>query len=164
METTHHTGIEKLKSYISNGDIAILCTLKNNQIHSRPMATSDIDDEGNIWFFTNEYSAKVEELEQNNHTVTLCYTDHGNSTYVCINGTATVVNDKAKMEELFNSMVKAFFPEGLDDPKLALLKVRPEHAEYWDSHSSSMVRFMGILGSALTGEKYTKGEHGEIDL
>ena len=163
METTHHTGIEKLKSYISNGDIAILCTLRDGQIHSRPMATSDIDDNGDIWFFTNEYSSKVDELEEN-HALTLCYTDHGNSTYVCINGTGTVVNDRARMEELFNSMVKAFFPEGLDDPKLTLLRVRPKHAEYWDSHSNSMVRFMGILGSALTGERYTRGDHGEIDL
>jgi len=164
METTYQAGLEKLKSYISNGDVAILCTIEEDQIRSRPMATSDIDEEGNIWFFTNEYSPKVYEIENNINNVTLCYTDHENSTYVCINGKATLVKDQAKMKELFNSMVKAFFPEGLDDPRLALIKVKPTHAEYWDSHSNTMVRFMGILGSALTGEKYIKGQHGEIDL
>lgn len=163
METTHQAGLAKLKSFINNGDIAILCTIEEDQIHSRPMATSDIDEEGNIWFFTNEYSPKVYEIESNTN-VTLCYTDHANSTYVCINGKATLIQDTEKMKELFNSMVKAFFPEGLSDPRLALIKVTPKHAEYWDSHSNSMVRFMGILGSALTGDKYIKGEHGEIDL
>lgn len=163
METTHHTGPDKLRSFIDNGDIAILCTLRGDRIHSRPMATSDLDAEGNIWFFTNEYSPKVDEVE-NNQNITLCYTDHANSKYICINGTASLVTDRTKMEELFNSSVRTFFPKGLDDPNLALLKVRPQHAEYWDSHSNSMVHFMGILGSALTDERAVRGEHGEIDL
>lgn len=164
MENTHKAGLDKLKSFISNGDVAILCTIEDLQIHSRPMTTADIDEEGNIWFFTNEYSPKVYEMENNLDHVTLCYTDHGSSTYVCVNGKASLVKDPAKMKELFNSMVKAFFPEGLDDPRLALIKVTPKHAEYWDSNSNSMIRFMGILGSALTGEKYTRGQHGEIYL
>lgn len=163
METTQPAGIVKLRSFINNGDIAMLCTLHEDHVHCRPMITSDIDDEGNIWFFTNEYSSKVIEVE-NNQRVTLCYTDHDDSTYVSVNGIASLVHDPAKMEELFDSMVKAFFPEGLNDPKLALLKVSPKHAEYWDSNSSSMVRFMGILGSALTGDEFTQGKHGEIDL
>ncbi|MFD2163004.1 pyridoxamine 5'-phosphate oxidase family protein [Paradesertivirga mongoliensis] len=163
MENTHRSGLDKLRSFIDNGDIAVLCTLKADHIHCRPMATSDLDEQGNLWFFTNEYSSKVEEVEQNDN-ITLCYTDHDNSKYISINGTASIVNDRSKMEELFNSSVKMFFPEGLKDPKLALLKVQPHHAEYWDSHSSSMVHFMGILGSALTNERSLGGEHGEIDL
>ncbi|MBC8054679.1 MAG: pyridoxamine 5'-phosphate oxidase family protein [Sphingobacteriaceae bacterium] len=163
METAHNTSLNKLKSLIDNGDIAMLCTLRDDHIHSRPMATSDIDVDGNIWFFTNEYSPKVDEVE-NNKNITLCYTDHTNNKYVCINGIASVVSDRSKMEELFNSSVKNFFPEGMDDPRLALLKVRPKHAEYWDSHSNSMVHFMGILGSSLTNQQSLGGEHGEIDL
>ncbi len=160
---TQQSGLEKLKGFISAGDIAMLCTLQEEEIHSRPMATSEIDEAGNIWFFTNEYSPKVDEV-QNNQNITLCYSDHSDSTYVSIKGTGWLVIDRSKMEELFNPMVKAFFPKGLDDPRLALLKVVPKTAEYWDSPSSSMVRFMGILGSALTGEKYDRGEHGKIEL
>ena len=163
MEATHQQAIDKLKSFIDKGDIAMLCTLHEDHIHSRPMATSDIDDEGNLWFFTNEYSEKVDQVEKNHH-ITLCYTDHGNSTYVCVNGLASVVKDADKMKELFNPMVKAYFPEGLNDPKLALLKVSPKHAEYWDSHTNMMVRFIGILGSALTDEKSVESEHGKIDF
>ncbi|MEJ6980197.1 pyridoxamine 5'-phosphate oxidase family protein [Pedobacter sp. P351] len=163
METSQHSGLEKLKNFINNGDVAMLCSLQADNIHSRPMVTSDIDEEGNIWFFTNEHSPKVNEVG-NNQKVTLCYTDHDNGTYVSVNGLAAVVNDPLRMKKLFNSMVKTFFPEGLNDPKLALLKVHPTHAEYWDSNSNSMVRFMGILGSALTGDEFTRGKHGEIDF
>lgn len=163
MENTHQNSIKRLKSFISNGDVAMLCTIHQDHIHSRPMATSDIDEEGNIWFFTNESSPKADQVESNHH-ITLCYTDHDNSTYVCVNGIGTVENDKEKMKELYNPAVKAFFPAGLDDPNLALLKITPKHAEYWDSSSNIMVRFMGILGSALTDQKYTGGKHGEIDL
>jgi len=163
METSHHEGIQKLRSFIDRGDVAILSTIHEDHIRSRPMATSDIDDEGNIWFFTNEYSPKVDQLNQNKN-INLCYSDHDNNTYVCVNGTASVSTDHDKMKKLFNPMVKAFFPQGLSDPKLALLKVTPQHAEYWDSHSNMMVRFMGILGSALTDERYIHGDHGEINL
>jgi general stress protein 26 len=160
---TQESGLDKLKGFVNAGDIAMLCTLQEEEIHSRPMATSDIDEAGNIWFFTNGYAPKVDEV-QNNQNITLCYSDHNDSTYVCIKGTGSLVTDRSKMEELFNPMVKAFFPKGLDDPRLALLKVEPKQAEYWDSPSSSMVRFMGMLGAAVTGKKYSGGDHGKIDL
>jgi general stress protein 26 len=56
------------------------------------------------------------------------------------------------------------FPEGLDDPKLTLIKLQPTDAEYWDSNSSSMVVLFNMLKAALTGKQYDEGKHGTIDL
>jgi general stress protein 26 len=41
--------------------------------------------------------------------------------------------------------MKAWFPDGLDDPDLALLRVHVEAAEYWDSPSSTMVHIVGFV-------------------
>jgi general stress protein 26 len=75
-----------------------------------------------------------------------------------------VVDDKGKMEQLWNPFVKAFFPSGLDDPKLTLLKIEPTDAEYWDSSSSSMVVLFNMLKATVTGKQYDEGKHGRIDL
>lgn len=131
--------------------------------NSRPMGTADVDEEGNIWFFTNEHSAKVSEVSVEN-TVSLTYSDPKDHTYLSIVAEAVTVDDKAKMKELWNPFIQAFFPAGLDDPKLTLLKLTPTDAEYWDSSSSSMVVLFNMLKAVVTGKRYDEGEHGKIDL
>jgi general stress protein 26 len=130
---------------------------------SRPMGTADVDDEGNIWFFTNEYSSKVSDISVEN-TISLTYSDPKNHTYLSIVAEASLVDDKAKMKELWNPFIQAFFPKGLDDPKLTLIKLKPSDAEYWDSSSSSMVVLFNMLKATVTGKQYDEGKHGKIDL
>ncbi|RYE11587.1 MAG: pyridoxamine 5'-phosphate oxidase, partial [Sphingobacteriaceae bacterium] len=49
--------IKFLKDKIEDVRITMLVTVKaNHEIHSRPMATADVDADGNVWFFTNEFS------------------------------------------------------------------------------------------------------------
>lgn len=165
METTANKNIAKLKSLIEDVEIAILSTLDGEEIISRPMATSEVDDEGNIWFFTNEYSGKVADV-MSEPKVNVSYSHPGRHTYVTINGYASVVQDRVKMEQLFSPTIKVFFPQGLNDPKLTLLKVKPYQAEYWENHSvDGMLRFMGILGSSpIADEELHHGEHGKISL
>lgn len=90
--------IQKLKDLLTDIDTAMLSTLNGDEIKSRPMATIDIDTEGNIWFFTDEFSEKVEELE-NTSRVSLAYVHPGKERYVAINAEAVIVNDKQKMQE-----------------------------------------------------------------
>ena len=165
METGYRQHIDKLRELIEDIAIAILSTHNGTEIRSRPMATTEIDKDGNIWFFTDEFSEKVSEVESA-HKVCLSYSHPGRNTYVVINGMASLVKDKAKMEHLFNSTVKSFFPKGLDDPSLALLRVKPYEAEYWTNHQDEgMLRFMGILGSSpVADEELHHGEHGKINL
>ncbi|RYY27237.1 MAG: pyridoxamine 5'-phosphate oxidase [Sphingobacteriaceae bacterium] len=156
--------IKFLKDKIEDVRIAMLVTVNaNREIHSRPMATADVDADGNVWFFTNEFSPKVAEISHENKVV-LAYSNPSNNTYLSIKGTASLVDDKAKMKELWNPIIKAFFPGGLDDPKLTLLKVDTDEAEYWDSNSSKMVVGFQMLKAAITGEKYDQGDHGKIQL
>ena len=68
------------------------------------------------------------------------------------------------MKELYNPAIKAWFPQGLDDPNLALLKVTPLQAEYWDSSSSKMITLLQMAKAIATGEKYNEGQHGKIEF
>jgi general stress protein 26 len=162
-----HPTTESLKYFrdeINEVKTAMLTTYNAGRgFSSRPMGTADVDDEGNIWFFTNEHSEKASEISVEN-TISLTYSDPKNHTYLSIIGEAELVDDKAKMKELWNPFIKAFFPEGLDDPELMLLKITPTDAEYWDSDSSSMVVLFNMLKAAVTGKRYDEGRHGKIDL
>ena len=153
-----------LKDKIEVIRTAMLTTYNNDTgFHSRPMGTADVDSEENIWFFTSDFSAKANEVEVR-HAVSLTYADISNHTYLSIKGEASLIDDKAKMKELWNPFVKAFFPKGLEDPKLILIKVKVTDAEYWDSSSSSMVILFNVLKAVVTGKQYHEGAHGKIDL
>ena len=156
--------LKYLQGKVKEVRTAMLTTYNTEKgFSSRPMGTADIDEEGNIWFFTNEYSPKVSEISVEN-TVSLTYSDPKDHTYLSIVAEASLVDDKAKMKELWNPFVEAFFPKGLDDPKLTLLKVEPTDAEYWDSNSSSMVVLFNMFKAVVTGKQYDEGKHGKIDL
>jgi general stress protein 26 len=144
--------------------IAMLTTYSAKEgFSSRPMGTADIDEKGNIWFFTNECSHKASEVSVEN-TVSLTYSDPNNQTYLSIVAEASLVDDKAKMKELWSPFIQAFFPKGLNDPKLTLLKVQPTDAEYWDSSSSSMVVLFNLLKAVVNGKQYDENKHGNIAL
>ena len=157
--------IEKMRELIHGIEIAMLSTLHDEEIKTRPMATTEVDQEGNIWFFTDEFSEKVRDLEQR-HKVCVSYSHPGKDSYVTVNGFAEVVDDKGKMASLFSPMVKRFFPGGIDDPRLSLLKIKPYQMEYWESHSEDgMLRFMGVLGSSPVADvELHHGEHGKINF
>jgi general stress protein 26 len=100
------------------------------------MQSINIDDEGSIWFFTNEYSGKVDDISKDN-TVYLMYAHPGHNTYLHVKGKCSVVNDKDKIKKLWSPVVKAWFPKGEDDPALSLLKVEVTEASFWDGAASN---------------------------
>ncbi len=158
--------IDKLKAIIKDVRIAMMCTFgSRGRIESRPMGTAGVDDDGSIWFFTNDESEKIKEIE-NEHGLCLAYSKPTDNTYANINGKALKVDDKAKAKELWSDILKAWFPKGLDDPKLTLIKVTPHQAEYWDSNDNRMVVFFKMAKAAITGEPYTgnKDSHGKMNL
>ena len=166
---SHHektTALEQLREKIKDIRIAMLTTIdEDGSLRSRPMATQETESDGELWFFTAAGSAKAGEVERD-HRVNLSYADPDDQRYVSVSGTARMVRDRAKAEELWNPILKAWFPKGLDDPELALLRVQSEKAEYWDSPSSKMVQLVGFIKAVTTGKRYEPdpGENEKIEL
>lgn len=129
---------------------------------SRPMAALQMDEDGTIWFFTKRTSPKVDQIDNNQHRVNLSFSDVGDANYVSISGTADELDDRAKIDELWNPQAKAWFPKGKDDPELILLKVHTQMAEYWDSSDSTMVRLFQQAAAAITGNPPKMGENEKV--
>lgn len=154
--------LEKLKSLIADTRICMYTNVEDGQIVSRPMTTLDVDDEGNIWFFTSRTTDLGDTLLP--EPVTLIYSNPAKNSYLSISGDAFVVQDPQKKEELWNPMARAWFPEGKNDPNLVVLKVSTNEGSYWDSTSSKMVLFISFLKAIITEKVQEVGDHGKIDL
>lgn len=141
MATPNDIGAErKLAETIRGIRVAMLTTAApDGALRSRPMATQQVEDGEDLWFFTKEHSGKVEEVKADAH-VNLAYADPESQRYVSVTGKATLVREATKIKELWRDEYQAWFPSGLQDPELALLRVRVEHAEFWDKTTSGMVR------------------------
>ncbi len=156
--------IRKFKELVKDVNICMFTTLDDHsRLFSRPMSTANIDEEGNAWFFTNEFSEKIQEVSKDN-TVYLIYSHPGKNVYVSVKGTCTVVLDKKKVDALWNPLLKAWFPGGKEDPKLCLVKVTTEEAHYWNSNSGSMGVYFKMLKAIANREKYKEEDMGKLKL
>jgi general stress protein 26 len=165
---TREEGIKKLNELIKEVKVAMLTTIDWGVLRSRPMQTQDFDFDGDLWFFTSSETHKTEEIEKDRR-VNVSYAAPDSNTYVSVSGTAEILKDRAKIEELWTPIHKAWFPEGPDDPNLVLLKVTVDQAEYWDSPSSTIVQVAGFVKALVTGESADHqdgdtGTHGKVNL
>ena len=162
-ETTDADKRKTLGKIINDASAAFLVTRRpGDGLHGRPMATARVDEDITaIWFSCDRNSPKVEEIRADPR-VYLGYTDHTGSEWASINGRASIVDDRAKIKELWSPAWKNWF-DGPDDPKIILIKVNAEDAEYWDNGSRMlMVAKMGI--SAVTGAKFNDGENAKLHV
>jgi len=162
---TRENDLEKLRELVKDIDFCMLTTVdEGGDLHSRPMSSNgDIDEDGDIWFFTNASSHKVSEIAKL-PKVNVSFADTDNQRYLSVSGTAQLVRDRAKIEELWRPEFKMWFPEGKDDPEIALLRVSLEKAEYWDSPSSTIGFALSFVSSLVTGKQPDMGENKKVDL
>ena len=147
---TANDAVEKIREIAKDANICMMITdLSTLPLNARPMATQEVDEEGNIWFMSGKDSEKNKDIEKDEQ-VQLLYSHTGNYEYLSIYGHAEIVNDRAKIEELWTQMAKTWFKEGKDDPNISLIKVIPEDAYYWDTKNNKMVSLikfaMGAMG------------------
>ena len=152
--------IQKIDDLIGDIKVAMLVTKgSQGELHSRPMATQKIDDEGNLWFFISISSLKSIEVSQEKH-VNLIYTKP--DCYASVVGTATITQDPEKMRSLWHPMFKAWFPLGLEDEELALLKVKIDYVEYWKTPGGASTKLVDFAKSMVMGDTKNMGEHGVL--
>jgi general stress protein 26 len=155
--------VDKLGKLIKDIRFAMLTTVdEQGVLRSRPMATQQVEFDGDLWFFTRVDTAKVEDVRQYRQ-VNVSYAEPDDQRYVSVMGSAEVLDDREKMAELWNPAFKAFFPDGLGDPRLRLIKVSVSEAEYWDS-PNKVATAIGFVKSLISGHPSDMGENKKITL
>ena len=143
-------------------EVAMLTTVaKDGSLHSRPMATHEVADDGTLWFFTRRDSAAAMESSRECRA-NASYSDPTRNLYVSVTGAARLVNDRAKMQELWDPRLSSWFPKGLDDPDMRLLRVSMERAEFWDFPSGALAVLATLARTVVSGERQGAGTHERI--
>jgi general stress protein 26 len=157
-------GIEKLKKLAESADMCLFATNPDSvPLTARPMSTRQVDEQGNIWFFSRSTSNKNSEIA-NDSRVYLFYSNPGSIEFLNIFGEAEIIRDQQKAKELWSAWAKTWFPDGVDDPELTLIKVRPTEVHYWDTRYSKMVSLLKIAAGAITGKETNTGVEGKINI
>jgi general stress protein 26 len=153
---------DKIWSLIKTAKFAMLVTDDAGHLRGRPMAASQDSFDGTLWFFTRASSHKVAEV-QGSDRVCVTYAEPSRQDYVSLSGTAALVRDRAEIDKHWSPLLKAWFPDGREDPEIALLRINIERAEYWDSPNSRIVQLYGYVKASLTGQPPQVGENRRID-
>lgn len=157
-------GIDKLKELAMAADICMFAShLNGSPISVRPMSTRDVDEEGNIWFFSRETSEKNDEIKADNR-VQLFYANNSSFEYLSVFGHAHIIKDAAMAKELWSTWTKAWFKDGPEDPELTLIKIVPENVFYWDTKNNKMVGLLKMAASVITGTQVDDGVYGTINI
>lgn len=146
-QAAHQEAVETVRKLIKGIEIAMLTTVTQEGLVSRPMKTQEVEFDGDLWFLTKEETDKYTQLKQHPN-VNVSYV--GDS-YVSVRGTAEVVNDRAKIDQFWNPAYAKFLHTTSDDPNLMLIKVKAEAAEYWET--GNLVKMIKRMFSQLTGKE-----------
>ena len=162
--TDHKTNIQHLASLIKDVEIAMLTTTQaDGTLVSRPLGTQQVEFDGDLWFATSADSEKVSEIKANPR-VNVAYASAAKNTYVSVSGKASIVADRAKIDQLWSPAMKVFFPEGKDDPKLCLICVRAESAEYWDGPGTAIGKALYLLVAAVSDDPGAMSDNATMQI
>jgi general stress protein 26 len=143
---------------------AMMTTVEpDGSLRSRPMWTQGDEFDGSLWFFTGDDAPKVDELEQNPH-VGLSYAAPDKDLFVSVSGRAELVHDRRKIEELWNKFAEAWFPDGVDDPNLALLRIDVERAQYWEDKKPKLLQLAEVVIAIVRDKPPKSGEEKKLDF
>ena len=159
---TEEQPISKVTDIINDAHIGMFTTInEKGALVSRPLAVQDVKDDGDMWFFTGEGTSQVAHIGADPRV----NVSFGKGTeWVSVAGTAEVVRDRAKIRELWNQAVEAWFPDGPDTLEVVLLRVDSDSAEYWTSPGGTAATVLQWVKAKVTHSRMSVGESGTVEL
>lgn len=157
--------IDRIKETVKDSSICFFCTniTKGQSFSTRPMSIQKVDDEGNLLFLSATDSHKNAELQQDPNVQVLLqgsqYAD-----FLTIYGKGTISTDKNLISELWEPILKAWFTEGENDPRISVIKVVPAEGYYWDNKHGKIVSMVKTAVGAMLGKTYDDSIEGNIKL
>ena len=165
-QLTGDEALNKIRELLKYFRSAMLTTVTaDGTISTRPMGVQgDADQfEGTLWFFADDRSPKAQLVKSGAHTSVVMQSDD-KSAYLHLTGRASVGRDLPKMKELYTPFLKTWFPDGVDDPNLTLIRFDADKADYWVSPGGSLQVLGAFAKAVITGEPAAGGHAGTANL
>lgn len=155
---------DKMKEMAEDAKLCMFVTAFNHApFHVRPMAVQEVEEDGHVWFFSGADTQKNADIRLDNR-VQLIFSNRPSSEFMSLYGTAEIVKDKQKAKDLWNVFLTTWFPGGVDDPNLTMIRFTPSEGHYWDTKNNKMVQSIKIAIGAIRGKMMDDGVEGEMKL
>jgi general stress protein 26 len=149
---------DKVRDLIKGAHSALLVTVgEDGRLDSRPMGCLQKAFHDTLWFLTFRHSVKLAQLAANNR-VLVSYANPSKYEYVSISGRGRFLDDRAIVKKLWNEGLRVWFPNGPDDPELALLAVDVEEARYWTDAASVVTYAWAYVKARMTDQPASPDE------
>jgi len=154
--------VNKIKGLAEKASTCFFCTMTGNKpFQTRPMSVQDVDDQGNIWFLSADDSTLNEQIQLDNK-IQLLFQGSAHSDFLAINGIAAISRDKAKIKEFWGPLLKTWFTEGEDDPRITVIKVETGDGYYWDNKHGNAIAFAKMTVGAILGKTMDDSIEGKL--
>ena len=155
----------KIKELIEKAKNCFFCTgiRSGNQFYTRPMSVQKIDDDGTCWFLSAIDSHKNQEILLDPF-VQLLFQASTHSGFLSLYGEAHISQDKVKIKELWEPILKTWFTEGERDPRITVIEFIPEQGYYWDTKHGQLVAFAKQVAGSILGKTMDDSIEGKLEL
>ncbi|WP_300078164.1 pyridoxamine 5'-phosphate oxidase family protein [Propioniciclava sp.] len=156
--TTDPEEVERVQKIMGDINIAMLTTVDagatDGTLVSRPLSTQVAEDDGDVLFLVRKSSNVVRDI-QAHPQVNVAYTSR--SAWVSLSGEATVIEDRALIEQLWSTGASMFMEGGPENPDNVVLKVHGDTAHVWGG-DSAVGTFVKVLRTITrTGDDSAAG-------
>jgi general stress protein 26 len=161
---SHAEAQEKIKDLIEKAkNTCFFCTniRSGEPFATRPISVQQIDDDGTLWFLSAIDSHKNAQL-LHDPNVQLLFKGSDYSDFLSLYGSAVVFRDEQKLEDLWEPILKTWFTEGKQDPRITIIQFTPEHGYYWDTKHAQIVAFTKQMIGAAIGKTLDDSIEGNL--
>lgn len=157
--------IAKIMELVKKAETCFFCTGASGggSGGARPMSVQQVDDAGHLWFLSASDSHKNREISRD-PAVKLYFQGSAHSDFLMLHGRADISRDQAKIKELWEPILKTWFTEGIDDPRITVIQVTPSEGYYWDNKHGNVVAGAKMLIGAAVGKTLDDSIEGKITL
>jgi general stress protein 26 len=148
-----HAAVVKIRELVKQSPTCFFCTgiTSGKHIPTRPMAVQNIDDDGILWFLAASDSSLCEDLAHD-PAAQLLFQGSAHSDFLTLYARGEVSVDNAKIDALWEPIMKTWFTEGKADPRIRVVKVTPVQGYYWDTKHNRAIAFAKMVAGAIVGK------------
>lgn len=156
---------QKIKELSQTAKVCLFCNnIKTGKVFStRPMSVQKVDEEGNLWFLSVADSNKNSE-QNSDISVQLLFQGSSYTDFLTLYGKAIITKSKEKIQELWKPILKDWFTQGVDDPRIRVIKVEPKEGYCWDTRHGMIVGLAKRVAGAVMGKAYDDSMRGNLSV
>lgn len=134
--------------------VMLTTALADGTLLSHPMSPQEVTDDTDVWFFLSLDGGQAEAL-RTGPAVNIAVSEAGS--WLSVAGRAEFVEDRAKVDELWNDEAGAWFEGGKEDPSLGLVRVTGDSAQFWGLPGGKVSALAQIVKAKVTGDRVPGG-------